>query len=76
MKGVLALFLLLGIFSTVLAENSLIAVVNNKALSFKSIENKIGDTTSFDEKISIINEYIDTLLHTFLVYCLQISHQS
>ena len=62
MKRVLVLFLLTGITSTVLAENGLIAVVNNKAISYKSIENKISNTNSYKEKISIIDNYIDTLL--------------
>ena len=36
--------------------NSLIAVVNNKAVSYKSIENKIKDSFLIEEKISIIEE--------------------
>ena len=62
MKRVLALFLFVGISITVGAENSLIAVVNNKALSYKSIANKISDIGSYEEKVSIIKRYIDTLL--------------
>ena len=61
MKRVLALFLFLNI-SAVYASNSLIAIVNNKAVSYKSIENKINDSFSFEEKISIIEEHIDILL--------------
>ena len=61
MKRVLALFLFLNI-SVVYANNSLIAVVNNKAVSYKSIENKINDSFSFEEKISIIEDHIDILL--------------
>ena len=61
MKRVLALFLFLNI-SLVYASNSLIAVVNNKAVSYKSIENKIKDSFSLEEKISIIKEHIDILL--------------
>ena len=62
MKGVLVLFLLAGIARSVLAENGLIAVVNNKAISYKSIENKIDDSFSFEKKISIIEEHIAILL--------------
>ena len=61
MRRVLALFLLINI-SAVYASNSLIAIVNNKAVSYKSIENKINDSFSFEEKISIIEEHIDILL--------------
>ena len=61
MKRVLALFLFLNI-SVVYANNSLIAIVNNKAISYKSIENKIKDSSSVEEKISIIEEHIDILL--------------
>ena len=62
MKWVLVFFLLVGVISTVLAENSLIAVVNNKAISYKSIGNKISNTNSYEEKFSIIESYIDTIL--------------
>ena len=61
MKRVLALLLLLSL-NTLHANNSLIAIVNNKAISYKSIENKINESYSFDEKILIIEEYIDMLL--------------
>ena len=61
MKRVITLLLIFN-FSIVFAENSLIAVVNNKAISFKSIENKFSKNSSLAEKISIIEEYIDNLL--------------
>ena len=61
MREVLALFLVLN-FSAVYASNSLIAIVNNKAVSYKSIENKINDSFSFEEKISIIEEHL-SLIH-------------
>ena len=54
--------ILLVIFKVCLAENSLIAVVNNKAISYKSIENKIDDSNSYEEKILILEKHIDRLL--------------
>ncbi len=61
MRGVLVLFIFLNV-SLVYANNSLIGVVNNKAISYKSIENKITSSTSYDKKISIIEDYIDIFL--------------
>ena len=61
MKGVLTLFFLLLNIGNTFAENSLIAVVNNKAVTFKSIENKINNTNSYNKKISIIEKHIVNL---------------
>lgn len=61
MKRVLTLFLCLNI-GIIYANNSLIAVVNNKAISYKLIENKIKNSFSYEEKITIIEEYIDIIL--------------
>ena len=62
MTRVIALFFLFLNISAVNANNSLIAIVNNKAISYKSIENKIIDSKSSEEKILIIKEHIDILL--------------
>ena len=62
MTRVIALFFLILNISAVNANNSLIAIVNNKAISYKSIENKIIDSKSSEEKILIIKEHIDILL--------------
>ena len=72
MKRVLALFLFLSI-SVVNANNSLIAIANNKAISYKSIENKIKDSSSVEEKISIIEEHIDILLQLEKSFALYVS---
>ena len=62
MTRVIALFFLFLNISAVNANNSLIAIVNNKAISYKSIENKIIDSKSSEDKILIIKEHIDILL--------------
>lgn len=61
MKGALTLLIILSSVN-VFAENSLIAVVNNKAIPYKSIENKINGSKTYDEKIYIIKSHIDNLL--------------
>ena len=61
MKGVLTLFLSLTI-STSLAENSILAVVNNTPITYKSIETILSATNSYESKVDAVNQKIDNIL--------------
>ena len=61
MKGVLTLFLSLTI-STSFAENSILAVVNNTPITYKSIETILSATNSYESKVDAVNQKIDNLL--------------
>ena len=61
MKGVLTLFLSLTI-STSFAENSILAVVNNTPITYKSIETILSTTNSYESKVDAVNQKIDNIL--------------
>jgi peptidyl-prolyl cis-trans isomerase SurA len=61
MKGVLTLLLSLTI-STSFAENSILAVVNNTPITYKSIETILSATNSYERKVDAVNQKIDNLL--------------
>jgi len=61
MKGVLSLLLVFNI-SSVLAENSIIALVNNTVLTYKSIESSLLNASSNENKFDIINQRINDIL--------------
>jgi len=61
MRVVFSLFLLLNI-STVFAENTIIAIVNDSVLTYKSIESRLLDAYSSENKVSIVNQKIDDIL--------------
>ena len=61
MKGVLTLFLSLTI-STSFAENSILAVVNNTPITYKSIETILSATNSYESKVDAVNQKIDNIL--------------
>ena len=44
------------------AANTIIAVVNDEAITFQSIEQQLNDTNSLDEKIDIVEQQIDFVL--------------
>ena len=61
MKGVLALLLIFNIGS-VFAENIIIAIVNNSAITYKSLENSLLNARSKEHKVDIINQRINDIL--------------
>jgi len=61
MKGVLSLLLVFNI-SSVLAENSIIALVNNTVITYKSIESSLLNASSNENKFDIINQRINDIL--------------
>jgi len=61
MKRVLALLFILSI-GPVFAENTIIAIVNNSVITHQSIEANLSKTTSYESKISIINDKIDSVI--------------
>jgi len=58
MKKTLVLLLAV-IASNVFSENTIIAVVNNSPITLNSIQNKLLTSSSYEEKIEIINTQID-----------------
>ena len=61
MKRVLALLFILSTGS-VFAENIIIAVVNNSAITFKSLENSLLNASSKEHKVDIVNQRINDIL--------------
>jgi parvulin-like peptidyl-prolyl isomerase len=61
MKRVLALLFILCI-SPVFAENIIIAIVNNSAITFNSLENSLLNASSKEHKFDIINQRINDVL--------------
>jgi peptidyl-prolyl cis-trans isomerase SurA len=61
MKRVLALFFILSI-GHVLAENIIIGLVNNSAITYNSLKASLEDASSKDHKIDIINQRINEIL--------------
>ena len=61
MKKILVLFLVF-FTSIVLAENTLIALVNNTPITLNSIQNKFSNSTSYEETTEKLNERIDIIL--------------
>jgi len=61
MKGILSLLLVFNI-STVLAENTIIALVNNTTITYKSIESALLNASSNENKVNIINKRINDIL--------------
>ena len=61
MKGVLTLFLSLTI-STSFAENSILAIVNNTPITYKSIETILSATNFYGSKVDAVNQKIDNIL--------------
>jgi len=66
MKRVSALILLCQ-FGVCFAANTIIAIVNDEAITFQSIEQLLNDTNSLDEKIYIVEQQIDTALQLIKV---------
>ena len=61
MKKILC-FLLLFNYNPVLAENSIIAIVNKNIITYNSIENLILNANSKEDKIKIVSKKIDNIL--------------
>ena len=61
MKRVLALIFILSI-GHVFAENSILAVVNNTPITYKSIETILSTTNSYESKVDAVNQKIDSIL--------------
>ena len=61
MKKILVLFLVF-FTSIVLAENTIIALVNNTPITLNSIQNKFSNSASYEEKTEKLNERIDIIL--------------
>ena len=61
MKGVLTLLFLLS-SSSVLAENTIIAIVNNTAVTYNSLESILSNANSKDDKVDIISQRINVIL--------------
>ena len=63
MRAVIALLLFsLGASGAANNDNSIIAIVNENVITFKSLENQLFDTNSFDEKLEIIDSQIEFIL--------------
>ena len=61
MKGVLVLLLIFNVGS-VFAENTIIAIVNNDAITYKSLETSLSNVSSKEHKSDIINKRINDIL--------------
>jgi len=61
MKRVLSFLLILNI-GIVFAENTIIAIVNNSVITHQSIEANLSNADSYDRKISIVNDKIDSVI--------------
>ena len=61
MKKILVLFLVF-FTSIVLAENTIIALVNNTPITLNSIQNKFSNSASYEETTEKLNERIDIIL--------------
>jgi parvulin-like peptidyl-prolyl isomerase len=61
MKRVLSLLLIFNI-SVIFAENTIVAIVNNSPITYKSIETSFLNTSTNENKVDIVNEKIDSIL--------------
>ncbi len=61
MKRVLSLLLIFNI-SVIFAENTIVAIVNNSPITYKSIETQLLNTSTNENKVDIVNEKIDSIL--------------
>ena len=61
MKRVLSLLLIFNI-SVTFAENTIVAIVNNSPITYKSIETNLLNTSTNENKVDIVNEKIDSIL--------------
>ena len=61
MRSLLALIFFLN-FSNCFAENTILAIVNNKVITLNSVEQKLNIANSNEEKIAIIKNRINTIL--------------
>jgi parvulin-like peptidyl-prolyl isomerase len=61
MKKIIALILLTQI-GVCFAANTIIAIVDKEPITLQSIENEISLTSSYDEKMSVLNNQINTLI--------------
>jgi len=61
MKRVLSLLLIFNI-SVIFAENTIVAIVNNSPITYKSIETALLNTSINEHKVDIVNEKIENIL--------------
>jgi len=61
MKRALALILLFN-FQISFADNSILAIVNEEIITYNSIEKKMSEVNSYDERLAILNFRINTIL--------------
>ena len=61
MKRVLSLLLIFNV-SVVFAKNTIIAIVNDSLITYKSIETNLLNTSTNENKVDIVNEKIDSIL--------------
>jgi parvulin-like peptidyl-prolyl isomerase len=61
MKRVLSLLLIFNI-NVIFAENTIVAIVNNSPITYKSIETNLLNTSTNEHKVDIVNEKIDSIL--------------
>ena len=66
MKNLLVVLLLLTL-SISLASNTIIAIVNNQVITTESFQNQLKIASSFDEKITLLNQQIDISLQIDMV---------
>lgn len=61
MKRALTLLLVLS-FNTAIAANTIVAIVNNTPITYKSIETLFSTSNSYENKVDIVNQRIDRIL--------------
>ena len=61
MRKLLALLLCLQ-FGPVLANNNIIAIINDNIITTTSVEQQLTTGSSLDEKMAVINQQIDNIL--------------
>ena len=61
MKGVLSLLVMFNI-NTALAENTIVAIVNNTTITYQSLENSLLNANSNEHKVDIVKQRIDITL--------------
>ena len=66
MKNLLVVLLLLTL-NISLASNTIIAIVNNQVITTESFQNQLKIASSFDEKITLLNQQIDISLQIDMV---------
>ena len=62
MKKIL-FFFLVAFTSSVFSENTIIAIVNNTPIALNSVQINLNNSYSQEEKIIIINKYIDNIVY-------------